>query len=207
MMTQFVEFPKIGRLSRDMVITEKIDGTNGVLFIGDTGEFLIGSRSQWITPERDNHGFARWATEHREELMELGPGFHYGEWWGSGIQRRYGLDEKRFSLFNVGRWVDTHPHVEAQHAPTGTQRYAPACCYVVPTIQRWTFDSNKIQEALGHLRAHGSFAAPGFMNPEGVVVFHSASGALFKKTLDKDDEWKGKAVSVPLAADPERVRT
>jgi hypothetical protein len=27
-MNEFVEFPKIARLSREMIITEKIDGTN-----------------------------------------------------------------------------------------------------------------------------------------------------------------------------------
>lgn len=42
----FEEFPKIGRLSRDMVITEKIDGTNGCIGIGDNGEFFVGSRSR-----------------------------------------------------------------------------------------------------------------------------------------------------------------
>lgn len=30
------------------------------------------------------------------------------------------------------------------------------------------------------------------MTPEGVVVFHSAQGVLFKKTLEKDEEPKGK---------------
>lgn len=195
--TKFVEFPKIGRLSRDMVITEKIDGTNAQIYIGESGEFLIGSRSQWITPERDNHGFARWAMEHKDELMQLGPGSHFGEWWGSGIQRGYGLTkgEKRFSLFNVGRWIDTH----GDKVPQGKQQFAPACCHVVPAIQHWSFDTNKINEALGHLRAHGSFAAPGFMDPEGIVIYHTASGALFKKTLEKDDEWKGKS-SVERAA-------
>lgn len=201
---EFQEFPKIGRLSRDMVITEKIDGTNAQILIAKEADdlavnrlllahrdglmMLAGSRSQYITPERDNHGFARWVTEHAGELWALGEGRHYGEWWGAGIQRRYGLGEKRFSLFNVGRWVDTHG--EPDTPLHGKQEFAPSCCHVVPVILRWSFASDKVEEALGHLRAHGSFAAPGFMNPEGVVVFHSASGALFKKTLEKDDEPK-----------------
>jgi len=28
---------------------------------------------------------------------------------------------------------------------------------------------------------------PGFMDPEGVVIFHAASGTLFKKTLHGDE--------------------
>jgi hypothetical protein len=43
-MKEFVEFKKIPRLSRECVVTEKIDGTNGVIYIGEGGEFLVGSR-------------------------------------------------------------------------------------------------------------------------------------------------------------------
>lgn len=104
----FKEFPKIPRLSRDMVITEKLDGTNACIYIGEDGEFLTGSRTRWITPgkQTDNYGFSQWAHSHKDELLKLGPGLHFGEWWGSGIQRKYGLSEKRFSLFAVHRWED-----------------------------------------------------------------------------------------------------
>lgn len=49
------------------------------------------SRTRWITPEDDNYGFAKWANENKEELLKLGIGQHFGEWWGSGIQRGYNL--------------------------------------------------------------------------------------------------------------------
>src|SRR3990167_1858406 len=87
---EFKEFPKIARLSREAIVTEKIDGTNASVFIGEDGMFLTGSRSGWITPEKDNYGFSRWAHVHKDELLKLGPGMHYGEWWGQGIQRKYG---------------------------------------------------------------------------------------------------------------------
>lgn len=93
--------PKIGRLSRGCTITEKIDGTNASVFIGayeTEGLFLVGSRTRWITPTSDNYGFAHWAHSHKDELLQLGPGHHFGEWWGLGIQRRYGQLEKKFSL-------------------------------------------------------------------------------------------------------------
>jgi hypothetical protein len=103
----FESFPKIGRLSRNCTITEKIDGTNAQIYIGEDGEFLTGSRNRWVTPgKQDNYGFSRWAHEHKDELMTLGPGRHFGEWWGLGIQRGYGLQEKRFSLFATHRWRD-----------------------------------------------------------------------------------------------------
>lgn len=194
----FAEFPKIARLSRECVVTEKIDGTNGQIFIGQDGEFLIGSRTRWITPQDDNHGFARWATEHREELMGLGAGRHFGEWWGSGIQRGYNLPkgEKRWSLFNVIRWcahgeepqriVTAGPRIEKY------QQVAPACCHLVPVLARGIFDTKLVEEALEELCLSGSAAYPGFGKPEGVVCFHMAGNVGFKKTIEKDEEWKGK---------------
>lgn len=104
----FVGFPKIARLNRDCIITEKIDGTNAQICITEDGGFLVGSRKKWITPENDNYGFARWAYENKEELLKLGVGSHFGEWWGQGIQRRYNMDKKVFSLFNVRyKWTDS----------------------------------------------------------------------------------------------------
>jgi hypothetical protein len=183
----FTEFPKIARLSREIVITEKIDGTNGQIFIGEDGDFLVGSRSRWITPEQDNHGFARWAYEHKEELIAgLGVGKHFGEWWGSGIQRGYGLSkgEKRFSLFNTNRWgvtrdVDKYPIDK------------PDCCHVVPVLMSGIFTTGLVRDSLDILEDFGSQAAKGFMNPEGIVIFHTAANMMFKKTIKNDEKGKG----------------
>jgi len=177
---EFVEFRKIPRLSRECVITEKIDGTNAQIHIDESGTFIkVGSRSRWLTFEEDNYGFYKWAMENREELLLLGPGRHFGEWWGGGIQRGYGLPkgEKRFSLFNTSRWnADTPP---------------PSCCSVVPVLYRGEFDTRAVLCSIEALRAYGSFAAPGFMRPEGVVVYHVAANQYFKKTLEKDEAPKG----------------
>jgi hypothetical protein len=167
----FIEFPKMPRLSREVIVTEKIDGTNAQVHITDDGLILAGSRTRWISPEADNFGFAAWVRDNAEELTKLGPGSHFGEWWGAGIQRRYGLTEKRFSLFNVDRWSEDRP----------------ACCHVVPVLYRGTFDTARIDEQLESLRRCGSAAAPGFMNPEGIVVFHIAGRVGFKKTIHKDE--------------------
>lgn len=181
-MVDFLQFPKIARLSREIIITEKIDGTNGVIYVGEDGEVLAGSRSQWVTTRAkggtDNHGFASWVEAHADELRTLGPGRHYGEWWGSGIQRGYGLvkGEKRFSLFNTSRWTDSRP----------------PCCHVVPVLYTGMFVTDEIEDCLGWLKTSGSFAAPGFMRPEGVVIFHPQGNVGFKKTIDRDEEWKGK---------------
>lgn len=173
---EFEKFPSIARLMRNCVITEKIDGTNSVVHVSNEGVVTAGSRSRWLSHESkktDNFGFARWVHEHEDELRtKLGIGYHYGEWWGVGIQRRYGMDEKRWSLFNVARWAD--PDVR------------PSCCHVVPVLFEGPFDTMAIQATLATLRVHGSQAAPGFMNPEGVIVYHEKARQLFKYTLGGD---------------------
>lgn len=173
---EFKAFASIPRLFREAVITEKLDGTNAIVHVADDGTVTAGSRNRWLTPEADNFGFAAWVAEHAPDLWFLGPGYHYGEWWGCGIQRGYGLKEKRFSLFNVGRWGEGGKDAASK----------PACCHVVPVIWRGTFGTDEVRAALDRLQSEGSFAAPGWRDPEGVVVWHEAGRALYKATLHGD---------------------
>ncbi len=198
---EFQEFPKIARLKRECMISEKIDGTNAQVLIAkradvndspsvpwlafsDDGEFAIaaGSRSRFVTPKDDNYGFAKWVQSHMGELWTLGEGHHYGEWWGQGVQRGYGLTEKRFSLFNAWRWNDENPN-------------RPACCHVVPNLYTGPFSTDVAGTQIERLRALGSVAAPGFMKPEGIIIYLSAARTYFKQTIEKDDEPKSKAVA------------
>lgn len=176
--TEFIGFPKMGRLSREMIISEKIDGTNASIRITDEGEFLVGSRTKFITPGKltDNQGFAAWAYTNKEDLLTLGLGLHFGEWWGKGIQRGYGLQGKRFSLFNTSRWDPEY----------GTEK-KPECCHVVPTLYRGAFNTEMVEIILRQLSANGSKAAPGFMNPEGIIIWHTAANVGFKKTILHDE--------------------
>jgi hypothetical protein len=203
---EFKEFNKIPRLSREIIITEKIDGTNGIIYIDKDNNIFAGSRKRWLWGSiqeeihNDNYGFAKWVKDNQDELRKLGQGFHYGEWMGQGIQRNYGLKEKRFYLFNVGRWVK-HPGFGYHEVPKlqEQQDYCPNCCYVVPVLYKgdWFMNlDNEIEYApiwkLEMLKLHGSKAISGFMKPEGIVIFHTASGYLFKKTIENDEQPKGK---------------
>ena len=135
----------------------------------------VGSRKRWITPEDDNFGFAAWAYEHAHELVAvLGYGRHYGEWWGKGIQRGYDLDERRLSLFNVNRWRFSDLPERVETVP------------IISTCQGLDL-SAALDVALDDLRYGGSYAAPGFRNPEGVVAYHEAAKQMFKMTLEGDE--------------------
>jgi hypothetical protein len=167
-----------------MVITEKIDGTNAAVVITEDGDFGCQSRKRLITPGDDNHGFAAWAYGQREALTAfLGPGRHFGEWWGKGIQRGYGMDRRVFSLFNSHRWGPSRDGWSER--PDGLD--------VVPTLYRGHFDLGTVEAAKKMLKDFGSIAAPGFMDPEGVIVWHPAAGAKFKTTFDKFDREGGKS--------------
>jgi RNA ligase len=200
---EFQEFGKIARLNRSVVITEKIDGTNAQIHIRpglNPNEFEFGtdvqihvdcagvqtpsyiragSRSRWlshgVSKDGDNYGFARWVHEHAHELAALGYGAHYGEWWGKGIQRGYDVPDKRFSLFNIARW--------------GDPAFRPACCGVVPVLA-YSVGFDLVKPMIEDLRTNGSRAAGGFMKPEGIVMFHTATQQLFKATLERDEEPK-----------------
>jgi hypothetical protein len=176
---EFTPFPKIARLNREVIVTEKIDGTNAAIGVTEEGEVYAQSRTRLITPTDDNFGFAKWVAANADKLRDvLGPGVHFGEWWGSGIQRGYGLTEKRLSLFNTARW-------EGLEEIDGQLR-------CVPILDRdFIMDSERINEIIGGLWQFGSHAAPGFMKPEGLVVYHTAARSMFKVTLEKDEAPKG----------------
>lgn len=187
---EFISFPKIARLRRECVITEKIDGTNAQIYIGPDGEMLAGSRNRWLTPENDNYGFAAWVRDNKEELLTLGPGRHFGEWWGLGIQRNYGLATKRFSLFNVARWCLAGAAPAINQITNETQEILPSCVSLVPVLYRGLFSTGACGFALDNLRVNGSSAAPGFARPEGIICYHVAAGVGFKKTIDNDESRK-----------------
>lgn len=172
----FRKWPKIPRWENEtFTITEKIDGTNACIAIVPNDKFnnlilskgfvpqnilidcldiFAHSRTRIITPEDDNYGFAAFVEANREELKQLGIGYHYGEWWGQGINRNYGLKEKRFSLFS-------------QHYTN-----LPDCCNQVPLLEEC--DSACLQctikDIIDYQKEYGSDCSPGFMNPEGIII-------------------------------------
>ncbi|WP_190822039.1 RNA ligase family protein [Saccharopolyspora pogona] len=174
---EFRKWPSTPRLFRPIVITEKIDGTNACVIVSEDGsEVWAQSRNKLITPDDDNAGFARWVADNAGVLADvLGPGYHFGEWWGSKIQRTYGLvnGDKRFSLFNVKLYEEVYTD------------YVPGLG-LVPVLYQGRFSEWEIDVSLEILRAYGSVAAPGFMNPEGIVVYHTAMRAGFKVLLEND---------------------
>lgn len=194
---EFKDFGKINRLRTiEMVISEKLDGTNAQICVPeDGGPVFIGSRNKWITPDDDNAGFARWATPHLESFRALGPGRHFGEWYGLGIQRCYELDHKRLAIFNVNRFPEGLPVV-------------PENVHLVPVLYRGPFDTKVIAEVTEKLYRDGSVAVPGFKYPEGVII--EVTGGIRWKITDNGDLHKGATMThkdvVMAAAEKNRLK-
>ncbi|MCU0543056.1 MAG: hypothetical protein MUE44_12890 [Oscillatoriaceae cyanobacterium Prado104] len=85
----------------------KLDGTNGGIQIFTNGQVAVQSRSQIISPENDNLGFANWVNQNIGFFANLASSEHvtiFGEWCGKGIQKRTavsGVDRKIFAVFAI----------------------------------------------------------------------------------------------------------
>lgn len=209
---EFKSWPSIPRMSKERaIVTEKLDGSNSAVRIRSvtsetsqdsalpvitvhttdgSGSFEVyaQSRKRLLQPtkEGDNFGFARWVYENAPALVRvLGPGDHYGEWWGQGIQRSYGLSERRFSLFNAPRWFETLHPTEARSEISNL--------YIVPTLFMGDFYDLPIKELRDSLVEKGSQAVPGFKS-EGMVVYLREVNASYKVLLENDDihKWETK---------------
>ena len=198
----FEKFDKIPRLTKGWAVSEKIDGTNAQIHIepetvqdwdmfytkeqmdkmtavidrGDTRlAIFVGSRNRHIVPGDDNFGFAAWVQENAEDLVRLGPGRHYGEWFGEGIQKNpLGVVGRRFALFNP-RWLDQ----------------GPECVEVVP--QLGTMQTEDLEGCFHALR-DGSFVhgSDPDATPEGIIAFHLGSRQLYKRTFEfEEGKWQG----------------
>lgn len=167
-MTDFTPYGKTPRWSgMTTIITEKIDGTNcGVFVDTEKGEIYCQSRNRRIFPNQgnanDNFGFAAWAHANKDRLMRLGPGLHYGEWWGQGIGRGYGMTRRVWSLFDVHNSRYDKAIAEGIVSYGGDIRRVPVCVGSDP------------YEAFQWLLKHGSLACwpdgVEWHKPEGVVV-------------------------------------
>jgi hypothetical protein len=177
---KFQKIPRLGSKKDQMVITEKIDGTNAQIYINDACDMIqAGSRKRWVTPgkETDNYGFARWVVDNHDELLKLGKGRHYGEWCGSGIQRRYGLDHKQFLTFNTSRPIES----------------LPACVGQVPILYHGAFNTDTIHKIFEDLWDTGSHLCPNWFKPEGIIVYQFTSRQLFKMTYEHTEgKWTTK---------------
>lgn len=199
----FQDYGKIPRWANEHVwVSEKIDGSNSAVVIErqeeqretdavvryvyvDDVAYVVRaqSRKRFLLPgkQTDNFGFAQYVFDNAEALVKtLGVGRHYGEYWGSGIQRGYGMvnGERWFSLFPTSR------------VSRSFQNYHDILTVpqlnIVPELYSGPWSGNVIEDCLDVLRDHGTFASNGAGQAEGVVVTFKLSGARYKAFVNDD---------------------
>lgn len=212
MTIEFKAWPKTPRLFREIIITEKIDGTNSAVIIQEIEEYdepselrlaalerggkyyevAAQSRNRLIFPGKttDNYGFAGWVQKNAEELFDLlGPGRHYGEWWGKGIQKRYVNADptlRGFALFNTEKHKDLHVWLSMDGI-------AQVLVEPVHVMYQGPYSEQAIRDTLEQLKKYGSWTSP-LDSAEGIVIFHTQSRQAYKVTLDGNDAGKWEAV-------------
>jgi hypothetical protein len=80
----------------------KLHGTNAAIQCHADGRVIAQSRSQVITPENDNMGFARWVKENEKHWSNCSNLIFFGEWCGPGVQGGVALGQiprKSFAVF------------------------------------------------------------------------------------------------------------
>lgn len=219
---QFKSWGSTPRFHKGLHITEKINGTNagvsvqgvskdespefvkdGIVVAGVDCDWIVRaqSRKRIITPGDDNFGFAAWVWDNAEGLANLlGFGYHYGEWYGEGIQKNpLAVQGRWWALFNTWHWgrKENLERLEAAGIPGLTtvpvlhdeQTHGPA-------------DYNTIPDALEYLAVFGS-RAKGYMTvpnahkmdfhvegPEGIIVWQRETQQRYKILLREDDKHK-----------------
>lgn len=187
----FKGYPKTPRLEQETVtISEKVDGTNGVLYIHKphlcdvtngielSPYVLAGSRSKWLQDEGkkswDNHGFGAWVAEHASELHNLPAGFHYGEWYGKGINHGYGMTDRKFMLFNRKRYERLEDLPKCVELETIIEDEVPV--YELLSV---------IDRIKNEVSVKGSYHVPGQAMVEGLIMRFRLSAKVYKEVWNK----------------------
>lgn len=169
-------------------ITEKIHGTNAQIHIFPDADgklqILAAKRTAYVGSDA-HFGFGRFVADNAAALMSLGFGRHYGEWVGPGIGASYNLKEKNFVLFNPRRYVNVA---------------LPDRVSTVPLLYSGEYSRDQTDSVIADLQTRGSSFAPGWMHPEGVVLYFPDSDQTRKFVFDPEETgWNQKTVAEKAA--------
>lgn len=173
---QFEAWPKIPRHKGvQVVITEKIDGTNACLVVENNKIIGCQSRNRIIDRHSDNAGFANWAFDNEERIVNLlGEGRHFGEWAGPNIQQnKLNLDRKHFFLFNSYLWYEKL-NVHEDHGEIKS----------VPLLYNGDYQDGLIEDIMNRLKYNDFPHQTGYMKPEGIIIFYPQMKSYEKLTFE-----------------------
>jgi hypothetical protein len=191
---QFKGWGSTTRENKNKTITEKIDGTNACI-VAQNGKVSAQSRKRIITPDDDNFGFARWVYDNAGALLDtLGYGYHYGEWFGEGIQKNpLGIEGKRFALFHPTKYNQSNGYDLSRVDGLET----------VPLLHHGQCDVWTIPDIMSDLSDYGSkvvgaarreyvsnviqgFSYERAVDAEGIIIWNNETQTRTKMLLEND---------------------
>lgn len=189
-MGQFKGWGSTTRENKNKTITEKLDGTNACIVAQD-GKVTAQSRKRIITPDDDNFGFAKWVYDNAGALLDtLGYGYHYGEWFGEGIQKNpLGIEGKRFALFHATKYTEDN----------GYELNKVDGLETVPLLHHGQCDLFTIPQIMTDLDSYGSkvkgaklvaqgydFQQDEYAAAEGIIIWNNETKTRTKMLLEND---------------------
>lgn len=191
-MGEFKKWESTPRWHKGLTITEKIDGTNACIIIYN-GQVKAQSRKRLITPDDDNMGFAKWVYENAGALTDtLGYGYHYGEWFGPGIQKNpLGVESKRFALFHATKYTEANGYELNKVDGLETVPllfHGQASAWTIPSaLQGLETYGTKVQGA-ARREVINAFDEKVWVNAkaEGIIVWHKETQQKYKILLEDD---------------------
>lgn len=197
-MGQFKPWGSTTRENKNKTITEKLDGTNACIVAQD-GKVTAQSRKRIITPDDDNYGFARWVYDNAGALLDtLGYGYHYGEWYGEGIQKNpLGVEGKRFALFHPTKYNEKNGYDLEKVDGLETVpllHHGPCDVWTIPNIMQ---DLNIYGSKVKGAKTQDMFSSvPGLegtscvyskaAKAEGIIIWNNETRTRTKMLLDND---------------------
>ena len=102
----------------------------------------------------------------------------------------FDLEDHAVAIFRIGS--HSHGTYIPPEDPNGVALYCVPVLWAGPWIEltmngSWWWPGKIINQ----LVKEGSRAVPGYMKPEGIVIFHKASQICFKVTCENDETFKG----------------
>jgi hypothetical protein len=190
-MGEFKGWGSTTRENKNKTITEKLDGTNACVVIYN-GKVTAQSRKRIVTPDDDNYGFAKWVDKNKEALLNtLGYGYHYGEWYGEGIQKNpLGIEGKRFALFHATKYTEGNGFdlSRVQGLETVPLLHHGQCdVWTIPHIMQELEEyGSKVEGAkvVGQIETFPGFAI--HAKAEGIIVWNNETKTRTKILLEND---------------------
>lgn len=213
---EFEAWPKTPRLNRDIVITEKIDGTNAAIQIvklTDENSWVVDGEPRQFPSSLDNEkvtAFLEVEGEHyavvaqsRNRIITPGKGTDNAGFAGWVRESAYTLVQDLGEGIHFGEWWGQ----SIQHGygmdrkvfslfnthrwGSKAQLFRTENLRLVPVLYAGPFDQDAINRVLEDLNAFGSYARAFHPKPEGIIIYHTAAKQVFKVLCENDEIPKG----------------